>query len=300
MPNEAAPLSLEEAKTKLGFISMSDMAKEINIERIIMDDYDSVERDLCIFLVQGYYNQILAENGGSLNKPGRQKAFFYAKYHATRRLSSENGGLSGLIQRSKMYMLNDAQQTGWHHALEYENVAELLASILEEKEGSDEAYDWKFIVEQLVPAAEKAGIPAGMMESASLNVKKIRGIVPAARELLERQKNNKIDPEEAEKTLHSWIKKTVDPNVTYTGLREELNKWRGLSVNRRDPIEGYKIMMPDGKFAIVIHTKDDREVSMVEQALTNRVDIKLTGFDYMQNLVMGQMKETRLKEMVQQ
>lgn len=271
-------------------ISIADMKKEINIRRIIMGDYDGSERDLCLFLIQGFYNEMLSTSGGNMNRHGLEKAFAYSKWFATKRLSSDKDGLLGLIERGKLFMFNDAEHTGWHHILEYEDVAELLASILEDKEGMDEAYDWKFIVEQLMPAAEKAEIPANMVMEASLNVKKIRGLVPAARELLRKQEEDEIPLEEAEQTLKGWLKKTVDPNTSYTGLKEELNSWRGIVNRNKQPITGYKIMMPNGKWAVFIESENDRDMPMIEQALKNRVDIRITGFDYLQSKIVGETK----------
>lgn len=290
-----AEVSIDVALERLQFITLEDMAVEVNLERIMLEDYDSVERDLALFLVQGYFRQFVIDAGGKLNRAGQEKALIIAKWHATRRLASESDGLSGLVERSKLFMLNDAEHTGWHHYMEYEDVAELLASILEGKEGSAEAYDWKFVVEQLLPAAQKAEIPAKWLYSASLNVKKLRGMVPAARELLKRQQENEIPSKEAEQTLKNWLGKTVDPNVSFSGLHEELNQWRGLSVNRKEPLQGHQIMMPDGNYVIVIETTSDRDVSMVEQALKNRVNLQLTGFDLLQAMVIGQTKRHRLE-----
>lgn len=278
---------IDKISKAMDFITMADMKKKINIQRIIMEDYDGSERDLALFLVQGFFNHMLSTSGGDMNRHGLEKSLAYSKWFATKRLSSEKDGLNGLIERGKMYLLNDAENTGWHHILEYDDVAELLASILEDKEGMTEAYDWKFIVEQLVPAAEKAEISPDIVMGASLNVKKMRGIVPAARELLRKQENEEVELEEAEETLKGWLRKAVDPNVSYTGLREELDEWRGKANKAKEPIKGYRIMMPSGNWALFIETENDRDVSMIEQALKNRVDISITGFDYLQAKAVG-------------
>lgn len=290
----AREVNLDKIKESMEFIGLADMQIPIDANKILIDDYEGVERDLCILLVQGYFKSILSDKGNDLNKYGQIRALNYAKWYATRRLSSESGGLSGLVERSKLFMLNDAEKTGWHHDLEYNDVSELLASILEGKEGSAEAYDWKFIVEQLLPAAEHAGIPANDIMRASVNVRKIRWLVPPARELIRRQEEENMPLEEAEETLKDWIGKVVDDNVTSPAFREELNRWRGLIMNKKEPLRGYKIMQPNGKFMICIPTESDREVAMIEQALKNRVDISITGFDWLQEKVIGETKAFRL------
>ena len=54
-------VDIKEMVNSLAFITMADMQKPININRIMLDDYDGIERDLCIFLVQGYFDNIITE-----------------------------------------------------------------------------------------------------------------------------------------------------------------------------------------------------------------------------------------------
>lgn len=279
----------------LGYITVKHMSLSIDINRLFLEDYPSAEKDLCVYLVQGYYNKIAGVTGRELSTDEKERALIYAKYNATRRLTTE---LKGLVDRSTLFILVDAQTTGWHQAMEYDNIVELLSSIMEEKEGMDEAYDWRFIVEKLIPAVMQAQIPVDTIVNASLNVKKLRGLVPAARELLERQGKNEITPDEAKVVLNDWLVKTANPTISYPALHEELNDWRNKVVRQSGPLQGYKVMMPDGKILIVIQAESDREVSMVEQALKNRVDISVAGFDWIQEQVVSQMKESRLHELI--
>ena len=286
-------IDVNDLVEKMDFISLVDMETYVPIDKMLLVDYEGAAKDLCIFLVQGNFKHIIYEAGGKMDTRGKEQALIMAKWQATKRLTTDEG-LKGLIEKGILYILEDAQKTGWHNALEYDNIAELLASMLEGKEGKDEAYDWKFIIEQLMPAAERAEIAPKDIWAASRSIKKIRGIVPAARELLDKQSRDEIDPKEAEATLKGWIAKTVDENVTYEGLREELDEWRGKSVRRGVPLIGYKIMMPEGYFMLAIPTETDRDVAIIEQALRNRVDIRLTGFDWLQGQVLGQTKSHRL------
>lgn len=292
----ASTVDIKKVADGITFIQLEDMQIPINIGRAILADYDQVERDLCVFLVQGYYNQIVQDKGGKLNRAGKERALYIAKYQATKRLSTEDDGLRGLVERSKLFMINDAEQTGWHQGLEYNDVAELLASFAEGKKDSDEAYDWKFIVEQLLPAATEVGIAPGMVMGASLNIGKMRSMVSAGRELLERQKSGAIEQNEARETLENWLNLAINKNVTREGFIEELNQWRGLSVNRKEPLVGYQIMMPNNTCFMVIPTETNKDISLVEQALRNRVDFRITGFDWLQKEVTGQTKSYRLAQ----
>lgn len=284
-----------EIVKNLGYITVANMLSAIDIDKLILNDYPNAEKDLCVYLVQGYYKKIVENTGRELTGGEKERALIYAKYSATRRLTTE---LKGLVDRSTLFILVDAQTTGWHQAMEYDDIAELLASIVEGKEGMDEAYDWKFIVEKLIPAVAAAQIPVDVIVNASLNVKKLRGLVPAARELLDKQGRDQISQDEAKETLNNWLVKAASPTVSYTELHEELNEWRNKSVKHNGPIKGYKIMMPNGKFLVAIPTESDRDLAMIEQALKNRVDICLTGFDWIQEQVLAQTKEHRLHQLV--
>ena len=281
--------------SSLESITVAHMLLPIDINRLILNDYPNAERDLCIYLVQGYYKKFEENAGRPLRSSEKERALIYAKYDATRRLTTE---LKGLIDRSTLYILVDAQTTGWHQAMEYDNIVELLSSILEGKEGLEEAYDWKFIVEKLIPAACAAQIPVNVVVNASLNVKKLRGMVPAARELLSKQELEQITPEEAKETLHDWLTKTASPTVSYAEFHEELNGWRNKTAKQKQVIQGYKFIMPDGKSMMVIPLDSDRDMTMIEQALKNRVEFHLTGFDWIQNQVLPQTKEQRLQHLI--
>lgn len=281
--------------SSLESITVAHMLLPIDINRLILNDYPNAERDLCIYLVQGYYKKFEENAGRPLRSSEKERALIYAKYDATRRLTTE---LKGLIDRSTLYILVDAQTTGWHQAMEYDNIVELLSSILEGKEGLEEAYDWKFIVEKLIPAACAAQIPVNVVVNASLNVKKLRGMVPAARELLSKQELEQITPEEAKETLHDWLTKTASPTVSYAEFHEELNGWRNKTARQKQVIQGYKFIMPDGKSMMVIPLDSDRDMTMIEQALKNRVEFHLTGFDWIQNQVLPQTKEQRLQHLI--
>ena len=53
------------------------------------------------------------------------------------------------------------------------------------------------------------------------------------------------------------------------------------------------IMMPEGQFMFCIPTTGNRDVAMIEQALKNRVDIRITGYDWLQQKVIGDSKTYR-------
>lgn len=277
-------MTTEQILNSVRHIKLGMMEAQVDVNRLLTEDYPGAEYDLALVLVQNYYKP-LATKIDTVDM--KERALSYAKWHATKRLTQE---LPGLVERSTMLILQEAQETGWYYDLEYETLEEVLASIYEDKQGMDEAYDWKFILDKLVPVAESAGIPAGMLAEASLQVKKLRGIVPAARELFHRMENDVITTTEAQETLHIWLEQVVDKTISYSTLKETTDVWRGRSVGRKKEVDGFKLMMPDGHWWAVIPTNGDGELAMLEQALRNRVRFDIRDVGWLAKSVVGVMK----------
>ena len=288
-------IDVNQVANNMQYITLIDMAVSVDIDKVLTEEYDEGPRDFCLYFVQRFYNQIVKERKGTLNRAGLEKALTLAKFSATKVLMVHMGEL---VDKTKLFMLADAQDTQWFHDMEYDDVAELLSGFLEGKEGMDEAYDWKFIVEKLIPAARKIKVEPGHIVEATLGIKKLRGMVPAARELLRQQEDGEIGEQETHNILTNWLLMAASQDVSYVGMREELDKWRGLIVARDEPRKGYKILMPNGKFMMVIETETDKDISMIEQALRNRVDFSITGFDWLIAKVVGESKASRQDELM--
>lgn len=261
----------------------------VNVDRLLLEDYPGAERDLALLLVTKFYQL----NFASKFKPTdgvalRERALSYSKWYTIRRLNE----LTGLVERATLYSMDEANQTGWFHDMEYDSLEDMLSSIYEEHEGQSEAYDWKFIVEQLVPAAKEAGIPSGTLMMASLSVKKLRMVVPAARELFKKAEEGIVTEEESKETLFHWLEQIASRDVTASTFREETDKWRNRSSESTKPLHGYQFMMPDGDWWVVSIAPDNAKLATVQQALRNRVEIQTTDLGFLLKTINEMLKET--------
>jgi hypothetical protein len=275
-------VDVEAVKTHVDELTLMDMDAKINTTHILLDDYAQVHIDLSIRIVQGYYRRIIKDLGeDSVHQEHKKRALDTAKWFAINRLTTQ---FHDIIDRSTFYMLTEAEQTGWYRSdwFGHDELQELLASIYEAtEEGTSPWYDWRFIVEQLVPAAEKFGIPPGDLMSASCQIRKIRGMVPEARNLLERHANEAITDEDAEAGLRFMLNLAKDPKVSISQMRDKVNVWQGRSIERPDPIESKKFMVPGGNTWFIIETNSAIEERMIEQALRNRATFRLTDLGWM-------------------
>ena len=247
-------------------LTLADMSKEIDIGKLMVKEYPGAERDLAIYLTQQYFNEYDVKRDV---RGVREQALSYAKYSTINRLMTE---LPDLIERSTTLMLSAAQESGWFRRLEYDNITELLASIYEEKKalGTNEWYDWRFLVERLVPMAKQMEIDVNTLISASVQHRKLRGVIPAARLCIEQYENDKIDSSKAAEDLHMLMETVADPALSTAQAQQVFDEYRGKSFGGNTPIEGETFVLP-GKTLMVISV-DEKQLSMVEQALRGRVE----------------------------
>lgn len=268
-------VDVEAVKSHVAELTLMDMKAKINTTHVLLDDYPHVHMDLSVRIVQGYYNRIVKDLGEDAEDVRLlQRALDHAKWFAINRLTTQ---FHDIIDRSTFYMLTEAEQTGWYRSdwFGHDDLQELLASIYDAaEEGSSSWYDWRFIVEQLVPACNRFGIPPGDLMSASCQIRKIRSMVKDARTILERHANKVITDEEAEAGLKFMLDLAKDPKISISKMREAVDRWQGRSIERPEPIEAHKFMIPGGNTWFVIETNSAIEETMVEQALRNRVDFK--------------------------
>lgn len=270
-------------------ITLAHMGMEIDIDELLLEDYMGAERHLAVALVQGYYKRYLVTLGKDANTSLKQRALVNSKWQATTRLTQE---LPGLVERATVFVLDEAERTGWYRDLEFDSLQELLASIYDDTEERSSAhYDFRFIVETLLPAAKSFGIDTAYLMGASVQTKKLRGTVPHARNLLEQNKTGKLSDQDVTKALNWMFGIVSDPKVSYTEMKEQFNVFEGKVISRDDPLTGYKMIVTGGQMWYVVVVDEDRKGSMLEQALRNRVDFELTGMDFLLHSVTAMFKK---------
>ncbi len=284
-------VDVEAVKSHVDELTLLDMTATINTTRVLLDDYPSVHTDLSIRIVQGYYRRIMKDLGeDGAHQEHKKRALDTAKWFAINRLTTQ---FHDIIDRSTFYMLTEAEQTGWYRSdwFGHDELQELLASIYDATEEKSSAwYDWRFIVEQLVPACERFGIPPGDLMSASCQIRKIRSMVKDARIILERHANKAITDEEAEAGLKFMLDLAKNPKVSISHMREKVDAWQGRSIERPEPIDSKKFMIPGGNTWFVIETNSAIEERMIEMALKNRASFKLTDLGWVVEEIRKMMK----------
>lgn len=287
---------VEALRKQIENLELKHMEFEVDKDRLLLDDYPEAHIHLSIAITQGFYERI-KEDLPSEDFKHLERALAHAKWFAINRLATEMGDL---IDRSVVYMLSEAEETGWYRKSEwlgYNDLSDFLGSFVEQaEEESSKWYDWKFIVEQLLPAANKFGISPGDIMSASYQIKKIRGMVTTARRLLAQHEANRISDKKAEAGLAWMIDMVRDTRVSYKQMKDKLNRYEGKVITGRpDPIQGYKFMTPDNRIFYAIRVETRIQERMVEMALKNRVKFPLTDlgvlFDIVNRMIKSKRKE---------
>jgi len=255
-------------------IEMSHMELQIDIQDDLLDGQPGAEKRLAIYLVQGYFNRYKEKLGNDTSKPAYlNHALTLAKFRAVQALTKD---LHDLIDRATIFAMNDATESGWFHDLEFNSLTDMLAAIYDGTEEDTSAYyDWKFISEHMIPIAQKLGVDIDKLTGASLQTKKIRGAVPTARMIIEKLKTEEIDEVRAADEMSWMFGQIADPAVSYIEMRNNLNKFRGISTEIKPPLRGEIFIVPGGTW-MLIKANEVKDVSMIEQALKNRVDFSLT------------------------
>lgn len=270
-------MNTEQIVKEVKSITLAHMEMDIDTEKLFLDDYPGAERHLAVYLVQGYYRRYLNGLGDNPKQVYLNKALTHSKWFTINRLTQE---LPGLIERTTVFMLDEAEREGWFADMEYENVSELLASMYDDSEASaSEHSDYSFIVNTLIPTARSFNIDTDKVMGASVQTKKLRGMVPHVRELLHRQETSLISAEETAATLKWMFSQVADTDISYLQMKDAFNEWHGKTKEMDKPLLGYQMIVSGEETWMLVPVHSEKERAMVEQALRNRVDFRLTGMD---------------------
>ncbi|MHA2201807.1 MAG: hypothetical protein ACXABN_18205, partial [Candidatus Thorarchaeota archaeon] len=212
-------------------ITLHHMNMDINIERLVMERRQGDEQLLAIWIIQRYYIGIVEKLGDDATKYYKRRALDHAKFFAIQRLPE----LKSLTDASFIYLIDEAKRTGWFHSdhIGYDSLDELLTSIVDSDSVSEgELSDWKFMANQLMPAAKQFGISPDELLAATCQVKKLRGAVPTCRQILYELEMGDKEVDEAEEEIKSVVKWVADPKITFRQFETNLGK--------REPPEVYR------------------------------------------------------------
>jgi len=207
------------------------------------------ELQFALALVQYFYNQ--TSIGPNEHRQYRERALYTAKWQATKVLVS--GDIQQLVERTTVYMLDDAKVTGWHVYMEYETLQELLASMVEgANEHGSIHNDIMFVADTLVPIAKRLKIPVEKLVSASHQMMKLRRSVPPCRRIIDDLEGGRIDADTAAEQLDTILSQVADTKITGIAFGEFVDKWTGKHTNKPDPFPGSVYIMPGNATWMVV------------------------------------------------
>lgn len=272
----------DELEQVLEVIKISHMAIDIDVNSLLMDESHQSHVEFAVYLVQQFYKRFLIQYGEDKKMHAKSKHEFelrcldLAKWSATQRLP----GLESLSQRALVFLLDEAERTGWYHSMEYDTIEEYLASMLDAQDEDKGAfYELTFVTKTLLPAARRFQIDPGLLLGATLSARKFRASVPAAREILERQGAGIFTTEQAQESLKWLLTEAADPSVTSSQFREDVDAFRGKVVERMEPLQAEKFFLRGDETWIVVKCQTDAHTRAIEQALGKLATIEMHSLD---------------------
>lgn len=269
---------LERDKIAKGIdkITLNDMSVEYDLKSILLDNRDGAEREFACYLIQSYLRRRLESFEDKPDRRVQERVLTESKWFALNQLTTE---LPSLIDRTNLYMLMEADQTGWYRQMEYQDLTDLMYSMIDDLDPqSSESYDWKFVVEKLVPAARAFGIKPELLGNATHQISKLRLSVPAARVVLERHTAGDITDAQAREDLKWIVGSVADPRISVTKLRPELEHYRGIRQDADVNVKGHIYLTGNESAVMMIQIDTRLQLRVIEQRLRKRVDF--TTADY--------------------
>lgn len=280
-------LSQETLESVMEEITLAHMEIPVDRNALLLYDYPGAEREFALAIVQGYYSRFLEDLGKeATNHYYMEKALRHSKYLAVKRVTTE---LHDLVDRTGTFLLDEAARTRWFSHDDFagwDTVEDLLASMADAtEEGSSTYYDMSFIAEKLLPVARTMGIDPGNIINASLQTRKLRAMVPAARMTLNQLESELITPGEAREAI-SWMFEVVaNPRISKSTAQEQFDVYRGKRVQQLEKIPSFKVHMPGGAVWFVVPTHSGPEMRTIEMALGKTVDARLMDLGELSSLL---------------
>jgi len=265
----------EKLLREIDVITLAELDEDIPWASVMTHpDEAGQEKVLAVGLVRELIKPFKEKLEGETDRRYMKRALESAKWCATQLVMG--GELQTLIERTTVFILDDARKTGWYQNMEYDTLQELLASIYDEtKHESSTFYDFRFITEKLLPAAKELKIPVGTLIGASQQMRKLRKSVPACRIILEKLEDGSYNPQEAAHELNHFLSQVASRTVTTKEFSNEVDKWQGKQINTPDPFEGYFYIVPGKRTWMMVEVLTDVEQRAVEMATKGLINWKL-------------------------
>lgn len=277
---------LNELKQAIEGIPLELMSAEIDLGEVVLRDGPESARLTAIWAIQKFFwDHPTAKNPGS-TKRSLNEVLRQAKYMATSYLANEWPGLG---ERALLCLLNDAAKTGWHTGqyFNYQNIAEMLSSTLDEQETTTGISTWSFIVNELLPAAERMGIDPILLYGASSQIKKLRSLVPTARVIL----NSDMTDNMKQQYLEHFIGGAADATVRPDEYNKETTEFRGKKSRTVNKLTAYQVILPNEETWIIVRCPSVKDERVIETQLGSKVDLKVTDWRALTIMLVRMLKD---------
>jgi hypothetical protein len=187
--------------------------------------------------------------------------------------------LTKTTERAFVFQLFEADRKGWYHHLpgELDTIEELLGTMIDEMEESSSKYfDYKFIIDTVMPILRQVGAKPEDVWGLTTSVSKARAAVPVFRELLRTIPDDGPPSQETTEAILNIAQQISDPSVSFRPFKEEMKKQRGISTNVLSPIPVEKFFMPGDEqwFLIKAPASHTRMVEIGLKGIASQIDVR--------------------------
>ena len=176
-----------------------------------------------------------------------------------------------------------------------------MSFMTDEDTSISEMFDWKNIVEKVLPMAQSFGVPPAELVKASSQRKKFRCAIPAFNFILNELEKGVITSEYAEKSFKTFLTAVGNPKVTVSEIELAQKKFRRVIVQPPEVIDAFLYLMPadaNRPYWLLIPC-NDQERAGIEQLITSRVNVKIGTINELQDTINGLMLK-RLESLISQ
>jgi len=213
---------------------------------------------------------------------GSQPALARAKAELEFWVSTRTRKTKDVADRAFILQLYEANQNGWYHHLpgELDTLDEYLSMFFDEMtEGTTIWYDYRFLIQTVMPVLKQAGAKPEDIIGISHATSKARAAVPAMKHIMNAYAGDDgIVPPQAAQEVLEIAREISNPEVTVSKFKDDMKARRGITPAKSlDPIPVKKYHMPKGETWLLFKAPNPAYVRAVEIALKgvtgDRVDV---------------------------
>lgn len=293
----------EEAASIVKEITLGHMLLSVDIDKIFTEEYPERSHDFLLYSVQRFYLKYLAllqKENGKISSSLQKAALSYARKSTMISVFTQ---WDAIVKGAQTIAVNEAEQSGWYRDFEYDDIAELLSSFMDDEDISHTmVLNWKNAAEVVLPLAKRFDVPIEKFVSSTLQRKKFITALPAFNYVHMGLKTGMLDPVQAEAMFEQVISDCANQQISTREMQRRQQVMRGIAISAPPRVDALVYDMPyaDKPLWIVIPATE-QELSGIEQLLATRVKLswgKTTMLfnQIMQAVILSELKVEDLEE----